>query len=408
MRRRPEILVVGLVAVVLATAAILGILNAPEGLSSDSRLSTRLTTPGGASAIRAALSHYGVNVTERRRSWYDLGRFRASDSAVMLAVLRPAKPLAVQESRALRDWVSGGGSLLLAGTTNVTGCFGYAVTTTMTKERVLRAGALVDSIPDDVLPPPRARLTHFHHLADDTTNSPLSRLCEPRTASAVEVLWLRNKDTIALRLRYRSGGSVLIIADGDLLSNQDLRRTGAGPRVVGWLLQDHLRALVVDEFHQGYGNTSSLSGAALAWAGRDPGGWLAIQLVAAALLALLIAAIRFGPAVPSIVRRRRSPLEHLDALAAGLERGRAAGTAIRLLVGGLKRRLAVTPAKSGEAADRWLDELALRIQTENGREAIKRLHQQLDKSATGADVVRAANALEDVWETLKAPTPQPR
>src|SRR2546426_3232421 len=51
-----------------------------------------------------------------------------------------------------------------------------------------------------------------------------------------------------------------------------------------------------------------------------------------------VAAVRFGPARPVLERRRRSPLEHLEALAAGLEGAVGVDTSIGLTVAGLRRR----------------------------------------------------------------------
>src|SRR5438105_9909095 len=43
------------------------------------------------------------------------------------------------------------------------------------------------------------------------------------------------------------------------------------------------------------------------------------QLVGVLVVGLAVAGVRFGPARRGVATRRRSPLEHLEALAAGLE-----------------------------------------------------------------------------------------
>src|SRR5438034_6802331 len=57
-------------------------------------------------------------------------------------------------------------------------------------------------------------------------------------------------------------------------------------------------------------------------------GWAILQLLGVALVALAVAAVRFGPARSVIERRRRSPLEHEEALAAGLEGAGGVDTAV--------------------------------------------------------------------------------
>src|SRR3989475_4876256 len=94
-----------------------------------------------------------------------------------------------------------------------------------------------------------------------------------------------------------------------------------------------------DEYHQGFGKERSILGVLVGWLAGTPGGWALLQLVAVGLAGLAVAAVRFGPARPVLERRRRSPLEHLEALAAGLEGAAGVDTSIGLTVAGLRRRL---------------------------------------------------------------------
>ena len=106
------------------------------------------------------------------------------------------------------------------------------------------------------------------------------------------------------------------------------------------LLRPQVRGpLVWDEYHHGYGKDSSLERALAEWIIGTPWGWALLQLVAVVLVAIGVSAVRFGPALSVIERKRRSPLEHLEALAAGLEGAAGAETALRLIVSGLRRRL---------------------------------------------------------------------
>jgi hypothetical protein len=135
-----------------------------------------------------------------------------------------------------------------------------------------------------------------------------------------------------------------------------------------------------------------------------------LQLLWAGLAALATLAVRFGPAIHVIPRRRRSPLEHLDALAAGLEGADGHQTATALLGRGLARRLRRAgrqPPRVAWARDRerWLATLARGSDDPAARAAVKRLGWLLREPAQGDEhVLRTAQAVEDVWEALKQPS----
>ena len=110
-------------------------------------------------------------------------------------------------------------------------------------------------------------------------------------------------------------------------------------------------------------------------------------------------AVRFGPARSVIERRRRSPLEHLEALAAGLESAADAETAVQRLVAGLKRRL-------GQTNQTGLESLELVMRGPRGRGAVRRLRHLVNErgGAPSQRVLNAAQAVEDVWEELRPRT----
>src|SRR3989475_10320611 len=101
-----------------------------------------------------------------------------------------------------------------------------------------------------------------------------------------------------------------------------LNGTDAGVAVIPWFLDGSTRQIVVDEYPLGFGAGGTLPGASWAWLRRHPPGWAILQLIGVALVALAVTAVRFGPARSVIERRRRSPLEHVEALAAGSEERR--------------------------------------------------------------------------------------
>ena len=129
-----------------------------------------------------------------------------------------------------------------------------------------------------------------------------------------------------------------------------------------------------------------------------------LQLATVALLWIGVRAVRFGPARAVIERRRRSPLEHLEALAAGLEGAAGAGTAVALTVAGLRRRLHRTGRRPADDDRRWLAALELSLPTPRGRAAARRLWHITSDPGGGERVLAAAQAVEDVWEELRPRT----
>jgi hypothetical protein len=205
---------------------------------------------------------------------------------------------------------------------------------------------------------------------------------------------------VALALRYAGGRRVTMVADSRLFRNRALRETAAGPFALGLVVPRYRRALV-EELHHGYEISGSLAGATLDWSLRTPWGWAVWQLAIVGLIALLAAGVRFGPVRTAIVRRRRSPLEHVRALATALAAAQGHDTAARLLVQGLRRRLSRAGAPPRRDLDTWLDGLAPSLRTERGRAALDELVTLTRRPAGTDGVLRAATAVETLWEELK-------
>jgi hypothetical protein len=116
---------------------------------------------------------------------------------------------------------------------------------------------------------------------------------------------------------------------------------------------------------------------------------------------LLGAAFRFGPARPIIQRRRRSPLEHVRALATALAAARGHDVAIGRIVEGLRRRLVPSSQRSPTPWRDWLESLGKNLQSDRARNAVRTLKTLTQPGQTPEGVLRAANAVEDVWEELR-------
>jgi hypothetical protein len=102
-----------------------------------------------------------------------------------------------------------------------------------------------------------------------------------------------------------------------------------------------------------------------------------------------------------IERRRRSPMEHVRALATTLAASRGHDVAVRLMVQGLRRRLSRGGRAAGADLDAWLESLAPSVRSARGREALETLTGTLRTQPDAASVLAAGNAVETLWEELK-------
>jgi hypothetical protein len=204
-----------------------------------------------------------------------------------------------------------------------------------------------------------------------------------------------------VRLRFRGGGRALLVADDAYLRNAAWRSSDVPIVLVPLLAPGERGRVSWDEYHHGYGAGGSLVRAALGWMARSPVGWVLWQLIAVAGLWLVVTAVRFGPPRPVLDRRRRSPLEHVEALAAGLAGAAGTETAVELVVSGLRRRLSRAGQLSRGDFGQWLAALELALPGVRGRQAARRLRDLLTKPGGAERVLGAAQAVEDVWEELR-------
>jgi hypothetical protein len=363
----------------------------------DPRRSTFLAGPSGARGFAEALGKLGVRVEAFRRPTgaYDT----IATPRTLTALLDPTQALSPQEGQLVAGLRT---DVLVAGLGAGAAfrCLGWDV-------HARRYDSLAVAPPPGAesrrFPRPRAVLVKRDSAeavdsADAEDSAPVR--CTAPTASAVDTL-LRTTDgrPIAVRLALEAGRTATLVADGRLFTNRALRETAAGPFVLGLVVPRYGR-VIVDEYHHGYDASRSLSGATIEWTFRSPWGWAILQLAGVGLLALLAAGIRFGPIRSGIERRRRSPLEHVRALATALAAARGHDVAVRLIVQGLRRRLSATGRTAPGAVGPWLDGLAPAVRSPAGRAALETLQSATHRSASAEDVLRTADAVETLWEEL--------
>jgi hypothetical protein len=154
-------------------------------------------------------------------------------------------------------------------------------------------------------------------------------------------------------------GRVVVVSDASIMRNIELRDTYSGITAIRLLeaaTPPGVKRLVFDEYHFGYGQRSTFAG--LVWRALFGTriGRLTVTLAAAALVLLLAVAPRPITPPPRAAIERRSPLEHVGALARAYQTIGASQTAMRRLVRGLRRRHA--PAASSVPDDEYLEALA--------------------------------------------------
>ncbi len=412
MSRRPELALVALFSLAVAVAIFAG-LRAAVGGAEGGTPSAYLAGPDGAKGVYEVLQRLGRPLERRRTPLYDLTRARRPPA--LLVVLDPPDDLTAAELEQVVRYVRSGGAVLAAGDGGgITRCTGWDAHTAFLKGDPTDSQPVEQPVSNLELPPVTAVLRPLDSLPSvqnlDTRRRVRRNLDRESGCSGLAVpgrdtlLQTERGKPVILRLRYPGGGMVTLAADPGYFRNRAWRTTDV-PFFVLPLLTPATRGRVTwDEYHQGFRRGGSLEGAVLDWLARTPAGWALLQLVAVGLVALAVAAVRFGPARSVIDRRRRSPLEHVEALALSLEGAGGVDTAVGLIVAGLRRRLGRARVLRLDEQRAWLSTLELALPTTRARDAVRRL-QQAETQPGGAErALVAAQALEDVWEELRPQT----
>jgi hypothetical protein len=406
------------VAIAMGTFAVLALIAleaAPRrrgAVDTDPRSSSYLSGPQGLRAMAEVVERMGVRVVRWRGRTQAL-QAEAAEPAT-LVVADPSVTLRADDVLTILDWSASGGDLVLGGegTTPVMRCLGYSPRLLVLDSVRVRAPSGRDAgwVHAELRKEIDAEVT----IRDGPLSSGADAVvCPPAAISAADTV-LRSVDgaPVAVRLTRRDtvtmtrdgSSTILLLSDMALLNNRGLREAEIPEILLGSLLS-RSRAVVFDEYHQGFAQRGSVASAAIAWTRSSPWGWLFWQWAIVGLLAFVAGAVRFGPVRVGVTRKRRSPLEHVKALATALAAARGHDVAIASLVQGLRRRL---QARSGAertalAAEPWLP-WAQRLEkggrTPELRDRARRLTQFGTPGQPNSAVQDAAHAVEDVWEAL--------
>jgi hypothetical protein len=304
---------------------------------------------GGARALYETLGRLGFVMSRNEKS---LASTPAPDPTSTYALLQPAQPLTTIEQAQLLAAVHHGLVLIFTpGDDELTDSLGFALESSPAGFYTLSRTAVAGGNPP--------ALTMQDARAAFQAAFPISVTVASKSKSDNQTfLWLQSlagedrakSDSArrpALILGHRIGhGYVIAVAPAQILMNQVMRDPRAAIAIVRALQFANASAVprprsgnvVFDEYHHGFGAHADMP-AAVAEALTDTApGRVTLEITAAALVLLLAFAVR--PLAPRSVPpvSRRSPLEHVGALAHAYSQVDARVLGTNMLVRGLRRR----------------------------------------------------------------------
>ena len=357
MGSRRDIVVLGSVLFALAVIALL-MRPAGDADNDDPRVSSFLTGANGAAALYMLLEELDVPADRLLRAW------DADSTADVLVMLAPSQPPAPAELEAIRTWIEAGGTLLYGAGGARTPDPILGIRLQRTRPDTLSALATVRWSGVAAFPEAHAWTAGVDSIPGfELVFAPGSRALQ----NGAVLMRTAAGDPAVIAFDF-GAGRVIAWSDASVLANRSLRVDDGAALLFVRAADDLLggdAALLFDEYHHGYREARPLHALIGVLTGTG-GGRALLQALVACLALLLLAGARFGAPVIEHSERRRSPIEHVHALAGAYERSAARRTARRMIVAGLERQLgrrvlsegAVLPAAALEstAAGRRLKE----------------------------------------------------
>ena len=397
---------------VLAVVLLIAVLGTPNPVATDPRLTTYSTSSGAAEGIYDVATRMGWN-TARRRS-----RFTAPlDTNAVYAVLAPVIPLTPGETHLLLDAVRRGAGLVyvLSDTGVVEDSLQMARSDSgFTATSPAKANTMACA--DDQISNTLEWFRNGVHLYRVVDRRPLPRDTTPFITVDLPGPSAPTLPRAAAAVGVPLGlGRVVAFSDPDMLRNDVVRvcKWDVGRRVVealDWVSRGRRPTLVFDEYHQGFGTHPSMFSAIQEFLFETTIGRGIAQGLGAALVLMLALGVR--PIAPRGVSRieRRSPLEHVDALALAYERIGASRLAARRLAAGLRRRhgrgawSARSPgAGPGDADERFLG--AVSAAHPEVAADVARILAAEQHIVPPAELLAVADAVDHIDQVFPSPTP---
>jgi hypothetical protein len=358
-------------AALFLVIALLATLATPEkGNSADPRPSSFLSSRGGMLALHNLLGELKIKTGRRLTPFAD-----ADSLAGTLVVIAPTEGTSPAELHQLAQWVRGGGTLVYAAgirQNDIGDTLGLRLVTFQGDS--LKVWDMNDSA--------RSAFPSRHRWAEGVRRvDGFRRAFDPASPAlrrAFSPLQIDGRPVVASIPMGR--GRVVAWSDPRPLANDTLRGSGAAA-VFARSVREYSagRTVYFDEYHHGYRGGGSAVAGTLRFLRDRPWGHATVQWLVVALGLLLLAGRRFGAPVQPRPALRRSPLEHVEALAGAYRQGGARRTARRLLLAGLARRMGRRAPREGAGE-----------------------HETLDRLTGFAGAGQAAVALRDEWQKGEA------
>ncbi|HEV7591254.1 MAG TPA: DUF4350 domain-containing protein [Longimicrobium sp.] len=381
--RRDTWILAALIGLIVLLAVLAG--SRRRDVGNDPRPSTFVSAPLGASALRQVLQELKQPLARRLEPFADAGPLHGP-----LAVLSPSEPPSPGEVHALAEWVRGGGTLIYAARRG---------DPTLDSLRLKLHTLARDTGYAELLDRGRAATVAAGPLTQGVgVVDGFRRGFEPASASLNHATVLASAGSVPVVLDFRFGkGRVIAWSDAYPLVNHTLKdsraailfaRTAADAAKGG--------TLWFDEYHHGFSEGGGTLAGATRFLARQAAGHAALQVTVALLGLLLLFGRRFGAPLPPPPSRRRSPLEHVEALAGAYRQARAAATARRLLMAGLARRLGRRVPRETKAEGELLQRL---VAHPTAGDAARALEAEWKKGG-GADLVALSRDVDRYLEEV--------
>lgn len=436
-RRRRRFALAAILALIVITALLTPELTG--GRSGDQRLTTYSAEPQGARLLYELAQRLGWRVERRTNDSV------VADDRTIIAILSPSIPLAAIEAHQVLERVRAGSGLLyvMDGVSPLQDSLHLKRNLSGGTYVATRAGAA--DAPRETRAADTLRARRFDTTASDTASEddeastecagkPPSGGALPLWGDEVVHLWRlswtrpRPSDAVIFARAAAEGGErdsgvarpaavgfglgrgrVVVVSDPDQLRNDVLRVCKWGLDVVSVRMLQYLSSaapqrdhLIFDEYHQGFGAHPGTLRAVALYLSHTPSGHLLLQCLLAGLVLLLALGPRAVPAHDPERLERRSPLEHVSALARAYAQVGATRTATARLLHGVRRRLdrGTHGARSSAATDlAFLDEAA-RVAPDRG-EDVALIRRALDTKVTPRELESVGRALSRLELSLQ-------
>ncbi len=278
------------VLVVIVALGVVGVIIAP--LPQGPSLSVRSGDAGGAMALRLWLEQSGYTVREL------LANPVQPEQVDVLFVLDPFIPYSSQEAAQIRNWVSRGNTLIVAGRPRYINRLlePYGLSLAVLPDT---ADVLTPAGPTLIMPPvDRLRANAVYSVEGDRPD-------------LVVHLFAESKPVL---VSFGVGkGIVWVFGAMRPFSNLGLSDPGSARLILNMLSHASPRAMIgFDEARHGFSNSLSLFG----WLVGTAPGWGIILALALTMVYLALRGRRFGHAAPIPEERlRREPVEYIQAMA---------------------------------------------------------------------------------------------